>query len=122
MVEITGEMLDSLKNLFFHGEGVQDMMGPVGIISFVSDQVYSEKLYAVVYLIFILSLNIGIMNLLPLPALDGGRLIFLIVEAIRGKPIPPEKEGLVHAMGFLLLLGVILLITYKDIAGLFAGR
>lgn len=122
MTEITGEMLQALKDLVFHGEGVNDMMGPVGIISFVSDQVYSEKLYAVVYLIFILSLNIGIMNLLPLPALDGGRLVFLIVEAIRGKPIPPEKEGLIHAIGFGLLLVLILMITYKDILGLFRGR
>lgn len=122
MLQVTGDMLKALRDLFFHGEGVDEMMGPVGIISLVSDQVYSQKLYAVVYLIFILSLNIGIMNLLPLPALDGGRLVFLIVEAVRRKPVPPEKEGLVHAIGFGLLLILILFITYKDIVGLFTGR
>ena len=121
MVEFTGAMLGALKDLVFHGSGVDDMMGPVGIISFVSQQVSSERLYAVVNLIFFLSLNIGIMNLLPLPALDGGRLIFLIVEGIRRKPIPPEKEGMVHAIGLGLLLMLFVFITYKDVLRLFAG-
>jgi len=121
MVDFTKEMLTALKNLVFKGEGAGDMMGPVGIVSFVSDLVYNEKAYAVVYLIFMLSLNIGIMNLLPLPALDGGRLIFLIIEGIRRKPVPPEKEGMVHAIGMGLLLMLIVFITYKDIIRLIAG-
>lgn len=121
MVEFTGLMLDALKDLVFHGTGVEEMMGPVGIISFVSEQVSNEQLYAVVNLIFFLSLNIGIMNLLPLPALDGGRLIFLIVEGVRRKPIPPEKEGLVHAVGLGLLMMLFVFITYKDILRLFTG-
>ncbi len=121
MVEFTGEMLKALRDLVFHGSGVNDMMGPVGIISFVSDQISSEKLYAVVNLIFFLSLNVGIMNLLPLPALDGGRLVFLIVEGIRRKPVPPEKEGLIHAVGMCLLMMLILFITYKDVLRLIAG-
>ena len=121
MVDFTKEMLKSLKNLVFKGEGVDDMMGPVGIVSFVSDLVYNEKAYAVVYLIFMLSLNIGIMNLLPLPALDGGRLIFLIVEGIIRKPIPREKEGLIHAIGMGLLILLIIFITYKDIVRLITG-
>ena len=121
MVEVTGEMINGLKNLIFKGEGADEVMGPVGIISFVSDLVYNEKLLAVVNLIFILSLNIGIMNLLPLPALDGGRIVFLIIEMISGKPVPPEKEGLVHGIGFALLLILIVFITYKDIARLFVG-
>ena len=121
MVEFTGMMLESLKDLVFHGTGADEMMGPVGIISFVSDQVSSDTLYAIVNLIFVLSLNIGIMNLLPLPALDGGRLVFLVIEAIRRKPIPPEKEGMVHAAGLGLLLMLIVFITYKDVIRLFAG-
>ena len=121
MVKVTGEMIKSLKNLIFKGEGVDDMRGPVGIISFVSDLVYNAKLRAVVNLIFVLSLNIGIMNLLPLPALDGGRIVFLIIEMISGKPVPPEKEGMVHGIGFMLLLLLVVFITYKDIARLFAG-
>lgn len=121
MVEFTVEMVRSLKDLIFHGEGVDEMMGPVGIISFVSDQVSTTKLFGVVNLIFVLSLNLGIMNLLPLPGLDGGRLIFLIIEGIRRKPIPPEKEGMVHAAGLLLLLALVLFITYNDIVRLISG-
>ena len=121
MVDFTATMLKSLKDLIFRGAGVGDVMGPVGIISFVSDQVYDQKLYALVYWTFVLSLNIGIMNLLPLPSLDGGRLIFLILEAIRRKPIPPEKEGMVHAIGLGLLLMLFVFITYKDILRLFTG-
>ena len=121
MVDFTATMLKSLKDLIFRGAGVGDVMGPVGIISFVSDQVYDQKLYALVYWIFVLSLNIGIMNLLPLPALDGGRLVFLIVEAIRRKPIPPEKEGMVHAIGMGLLFLLIIAITFKDVVRLITG-
>ncbi len=121
MVNFTKEMLTALKNLVFKGEGINDMMGPVGIVSFVSELVYNEKAYAVVYLIFMLSLNIGIMNLLPLPALDGGRLIFLIIEGIIRKPIPREKEGMIHAIGMGLLIVLIIFITYKDIIRLITG-
>ena len=120
MANFVGMMLDSLKNLVFHGEGASDVTGPVGIISVVSE-VAREGFYMVLYILFVISLNLGLMNLLPLPALDGGRLVFLIVEAIRRKPIPPEKEGMVHGVGMLLLLGLILVITYQDIVRLIAG-
>lgn len=120
MYEFTGMMLDSLKNLVFKGEGAGETMGPVGIISFVSEQV-REGMYMVLYLMFIISLNLGIMNLLPIPGLDGGRLVFLIVEAIRRKPIPREKEGMVHGIGIMLLFGLIILMTYRDIARIVTG-
>ena len=115
-----GVMLDSLKNLVFTGEGMKDTMGPVGIISFVSTTV-REGMYMVWNLLFIISLNLGIVNLLPIPALDGGRLVFLLVEGIRRKPIPPEKEGMVHTIGFMLLLLLIVVFTYQDIVRLIAG-
>ena len=120
MVDFVKMMLDALKDLVFHGEGAEDVTGPVGIISVVST-VAREGLYMVLYILFIISLNLGLMNLLPLPALDGGRLVFLIVEAIRRKPVPPEKEGMVHGIGLLLLLGLIVVITYQDNARLIAG-
>ena len=120
MVDFVKMMLDGLKNLVFHGQGVDDMAGPVGIISVVSE-VAREGFYMVLYILFIISLNLGLMNLLPLPALDGGRLVFLIVEAIRRKPVPPEKEGMVHGIGMLLLLGLIVVITWQDIARLIVG-
>ena len=120
MVETTGMMLESLKNLIFKGEGLEDTAGTVGIIAVVAQQA-REGMYMVLWLIFIISLNLGIMNLLPIPALDGGRLLFLIVEAIRRKPIPPEKEGAVHAVGMVLLLGLFVVLTYHDIVKLVTG-
>ena len=63
----------------------------------------------------LLSVNLGVMNLLPLPALDGGRLVFLLIEAVRGKPIPPEKEGMVHFAGFVALMVLMVFVMYTDI-------
>ena len=120
MAETTGMMLDSLKNLIFKGEGLEDTAGTVGIIAVVAQRA-REGMYMVLWLMYIISLNLGIMNLLPIPALDGGRLLFLIVEAIRRKPIPPEKEGAVHAVGMLLILGLFVVLTYHDIARLISG-
>ena len=120
MAETTVMMLDSLKNLIFKGEGLEDTAGTVGIIAVVAQKA-REGMYMVLWLMYIISLNLGIMNLLPIPALDGGRLLFLIVEAIRRKPIPPEKEGAVHAVGMVLLLGLFVVLTYHDIVKLISG-
>ena len=70
----------------------------------------------------ILTVNLGIFNLLPLPALDGGRLVFLIIEGIRRKPINPKYEGWVHAAGFVLLMGLMVLVAFNDIVRLFNGH
>ena len=66
-----------------------------------------------------LSLNFGLINLVPFPALDGSRAAFALYEWIRGKPIPPQREGIIHAIGFAILIGLMILITYQDIARLF---
>ena len=121
MVMYTEAMLDSLRKLIFHGEGVNEVRGTVGIISMISQEVATGGAYSAVNLMFFLSLNVGIMNLLPIPALDGGRIVFLIIEAIRRKPLPPEKEGLVHVVGFGLIFMLFLVLTYKDILRLFTG-
>ena len=121
LVEIVEAMVDALKGLVFHGEGATEVAGPVGIVGMISEGTRTGGFYMVLYLMYIFSLNLGLMNLLPLPALDGGRLVFLIVEAIRRKPVPPEKEGMVHGIGMLLLLGLIVVITWQDIARLIAG-
>ena len=73
----------------------------------------------VINFIILISANLGVMNLLPLPALDGGRLLFLLIELITRKPIPKEKEAIVHAVGLVLLFIVMILITFKDIRNLF---
>lgn len=92
--------------------------GPVGIAN-ILNQGRQQGWSAFFYLVAFLSLNLGIINLLPFPALDGSRMVFITIELIRGKPIAPEREGLVHQVGFFLLLGLILLITFNDIRKLF---
>lgn len=99
-----------------------DVSGPVGIAQFVGDTYEEAKGYGVSTVIFtmmniviLLSVNIGIMNLLPLPALDGGRLVFMLVEVIRGKPVPPEKEGIVHFAGLVVLMILMVFVMYNDI-------
>ncbi len=67
----------------------------------------------------LLTANLGVMNLLPLPALDGGRLVFLIIEAIRRKRIDPEKEGMVHFVGLMLLMVLMIVVMFNDIRKLF---
>ena len=69
----------------------------------------------------LLSVNLGILNLLPLPAIDGGKLLFLFVEGLRGKPIPPEKEGIVHLVGFALLAILAIVVMYNDILRIIAS-
>ena len=67
----------------------------------------------------LLSANLGVMNLLPIPALDGGRLVFLFIEAVRGKPIDKEKEGMVHMAGMMLLMALMVLVLFNDVRKLF---
>jgi regulator of sigma E protease len=69
----------------------------------------------------LIAVNLGIINLLPLPALDGGRLVFIVVEMIRRKPVPPEKEGMVHLIGMIALLLLIAALTISDIIHCFGG-
>ena len=101
---------------------MEQMSGPVGIVSEVNNAVHQENdswLY-VLNLTALLSINLGVFNLLPLPALDGGRLLFMIIELIRRKPIPPEKEGIVHAIVMLLLLALVIFVSFNDVIKLFA--
>ena len=67
----------------------------------------------------LLSVNLGVMNLLPIPALDGGRLVFLLIEAVRGKALPQEKESMVHFVGFILLMGLMMVVLLNDIRHIF---
>ena len=103
-----------------------DVSGPVGLVKVVDEVYDSAKAYGAVDVMLnminialLLSVNLGIMNLLPLPALDGGRLVFLLVEAFRGKPIPPEKEGMVHLAGMMALMVLMVLVFFNDITKFF---
>ncbi|HCD09273.1 MAG TPA: membrane-associated zinc metalloprotease [Thermoanaerobacter sp.] len=95
-----------------------DIMGPVGIVQAVGTVARTSILNLLVFAALI-SVNLGLFNLLPLPALDGGRILFVLAEAVRGKPLPPEKEGYIHYLGFLLLIALLIFVTYRDILHIF---
>ena len=118
--------LESLKMLFGGRVGLDDVSGPVGIVNTIGDT-YEESradgwYYVTLNMILmsiLLSVNLGVMNLLPIPALDGGRLVFLVIEAIRGKAIPQEKESMVHFLGFVLLMGLMVVVLLNDLRQIF---
>ncbi|WP_026962069.1 M50 family metallopeptidase [Alicyclobacillus herbarius] len=110
-------MLSALGNVFVHHQ-FQDLAGPVGIADVISQQA-QNGFWQVVMIAGLLSLNLGLFNLLPIPALDGGRLLFMLIEAVRGRAIDPNKEGLVHLVGFALLMLFAVVITYRDVTRLF---
>ncbi|KUJ91503.1 MAG: putative membrane-associated zinc metalloprotease [Thermoanaerobacter thermocopriae] len=97
---------------------VNDIMGPVGIVQAVGTVAKTGVINLLAFSALI-SVNLGLFNLLPLPALDGGRILFVLAEAIRGKPLPPEKEGYIHYLGFLLLIALLIFVTYRDILRIF---
>lgn len=107
--------------------GRQDVAGPVGIAVNVVGKVYEEtKEYGwqnvmvnMLNIAMLLSVSLGIFNLLPLPALDGGRLVFLLIEVVRGKPVPPEKEGMVHFVGLIFFMILMVIIFFNDLANIF---
>ena len=113
-VNITKEMYKFLGQLFTGNASMEYVEGPVKIVMRIGEAA-EVGVAAVLQFAGFLSLNLCIINLLPLPALDGGRLIFLFIEAIRRKPIDPQKEGIVHFIGFVLLMILSVFIIYKDI-------
>jgi len=116
--QYTQMIYSALGQLFTHKNAfVKDMAGPVKIVSVISQQAQLGILQ-LINLTAILSLNLAVFNLLPIPALDGSRLLFMIVEWLRGKPIDPRKEYLVHAIGFALLILLTVFRTYLDVTQL----
>ena len=113
--------------LIFSGQaGFNDLSGPVGIVTMIGDVVEESKSDGALYVFLnitnwtiMISANLGVMNLLPIPALDGGRLVFLFIEAVRKKPIPKEKEGIIHFVGIVLLLMLSVAVLVNDIRKMF---
>ncbi len=110
----------SLGMLFKGEAGVSDLSGPVGVVSAMSTVARSGFMDFIFFAGF-LAVNIGVMNLLPLPALDGGRILFVLIEIIFRKPVPRDKEGYVHFAGFVLLMGLMLYATWNDIIRIITG-
>ena len=98
--------------------GVDQLAGPVGMAEVMADTA-KYSMISFFQLVAFISINLGVMNLLPLPALDGGRLVFLIIEGIRRKPVPPKYEGYVHAAGLMLLLMLMVYVTGQDVLRIF---
>jgi len=110
---------ESFIDLITGRYGIEQMSGPVGVTTAIGEAAESGGVMNVLNLCALISINLGVFNLFPLPALDGGRLVFLLVELIRGKPLKPEYEGYVHFIGIVLLMMLMVFITYKDITKLF---
>jgi regulator of sigma E protease len=118
----------SLGGLITGQFGLNDMAGPVGAAQAIT-QAAAEGLKVsfmaafnnILTMMIVITMNLGIVNLLPLPALDGGRLVFLLLEAIRRKPVPAKYEGWVHAAGFVFLMAFMVVITFNDIMRLITG-
>lgn len=112
------QLVITLKELFTGGVGVKELSGPVGIFQAV-DQTKSTGFANLFYLLALLCINVGFINLIPFPAFDGGRILFLIIEKIKGKPIKAETENLIHNIGFFILLALIIYVTFNDILRIF---
>lgn len=114
-----GAVLTALKGLVTTGEGFDQTTGPVGVVTIVSQQVKAYGFDAFVDLLVLISINLGIMNLLPIPGLDGSRFLFMLAEAIRHKPVPQQKEAVVHLIGMVFLFGLMIFFTFRDVMNLF---
>lgn len=118
-------VVDSFVNLVRGKLSFSDVSGPVGIVSEIGSAVENvretgwEGFVNLLYLAILLTINLGVFNLLPIPALDGGRIFFVLIELVRRKPIPVEKEALVHFIGFALLILLSILIAFQDVFKLF---
>ncbi|MBX3071881.1 MAG: RIP metalloprotease RseP [Thermomicrobiales bacterium] len=122
--DATKLMFESIRYVFTNTDSLGQVAGPVGMGQLTSELIKESTLpqwVTLANLAIILSLNLAFLNLLPLPALDGGRLLFVLIEVIRGKRIAPEKEGLVHMVGIVMLIGLMFIIAFNDIKRIIGG-
>ncbi len=114
----------SLWDLITGNVGMNEVSGPIGIVSTISDVSAGLPWWAgllnILSLMAMITVNLGVFNILPFPALDGGRAVFALLEMVRRKPIKPEHEGYVHAIGFMLLIALMIFVTWSDITKLFS--
>ncbi len=117
-VSLFKQMAITVGYLFTGGIKVNQLSGPVGIYSIVGEQSKSG-LASILYLVAFLSINVGFINLLPLPAFDGGHILFIIIEKIKGSPVDRRTENIIHTVGLFLLMMLMIYITFNDIIKLF---
>lgn len=119
MVSAVTMLLQFLFNLITQGKGGENFASPVGIVQVMTEQAKANGWQSFIDMAIMLSVNLGLFNLLPLPALDGSKVIFLLIEWVRGKPISPNKEGIVTAVGFGAFILLSIFLVGRDIAKLF---
>lgn len=107
-------MGNTIKSLFVGQVGVDELSGPIGIYTVVDNQ-SKAGVESILYLIAFLSVNVGVINLLPFPAFDGGRILFLIIEKIKGSPVDSKIENTIHNIGFMLLMLLMIYVTFNDV-------
>ena len=126
-VSVVRMVYDSLYGMVTGQYSINDLSGPVGIATVavevaqtgLENSGFGEAVNNIIYIMMVITVNLGIVNMLPFPALDGGRFVFLLIEAIFRKPIPRKVEAIVNGVGLALLLILIALITFKDVFKLF---
>ena len=119
-VSAGGAMLDALGRLITRGEGVDQMSGPVGVITQIAEQTREYKLMGYLNVLIMISINLGLVNLLPIPGLDGCRILFVLFEMIFRRPVNRKVEAYIHLAGYVLLLGVMVYFTFHDVINIFA--
>lgn len=114
-----GAILGALKDLITRGEGVEQMSGPVGVISQIAEQTRQYKLMGYLNVLIMISINLGLVNLLPFPGLDGCRILFVLFEMIFRRPVNRQVEAYIHLGGYVLLLGLMIFFTFHDVINIF---
>lgn len=114
-----GLIFSSLRDLVFGKAGVDQLSGPVGVVQTVAQQTQAYGITAYISLLIFISVNLGIVNLLPIPGLDGSRVVFLLIEAVCRKPVPQKIEAYIHLAGFFVLILLFIVLTWQDIGRIF---
>ena len=111
----------SLGDIISGEFGISQLSGPIGVTESISSAVKTTDYKSILLILAVVTVNLGVFNLLPLPALDGGRIFFMIIELFRGKPINQKVEGIIHTTGMALLFLLMIIVAYNDIARLITG-
>ena len=114
-----GSIMSALKNLVTRGEGINEMSGPVGVISIIAEQTRAYRLMGYLNILIVISINLGLVNLLPIPGLDGCRILFVLFEIIFRRPVNRRVEAYIHLAGYAFLMCVMLYFTFHDVLNIF---
>ena len=113
-------IVDSIVDLINGRYGMEAVSGPVGVTEVIVDAA-QNGIFNLLYVVIVISINLGVFNLIPFPVLDGGRLLFLLIEAVRRKPVKKEVEGYVNFVGMMILFAFMAFVVVKDVFNIFGG-